>query len=132
MVEVRTTVARTALAAMRVAAQEAFPLEACGILFGSRTHIETLRQAANVHPEPHARFEIDPQALIAAHRAAREGGPPITGYFHSHPSGQAQPSVTDQELSAGDGMLWAIASAHHIAFWRDEPGGFRLIPYRAV
>ena len=81
--------------------------EVCGLLFGTAERIAAIAPAANVAPDPARHFELDPAALIAAHRAARAGGPPIIGHYHSHPSGVAVPSATDTACAppagAGDG-----------------------------
>ena len=55
-------------------AGEAHPRECCGLLFGTGDTITSARPTANVHREPSRHFEIDPRALLDAHRAAREGG----------------------------------------------------------
>jgi proteasome lid subunit RPN8/RPN11 len=110
-------------------AARAFPAEACGLLLGREGRIEEAIPARNVHPAPQTHFEIDPQALIDAHRAAREGGPAVLGYYHSHPSGPAEPSATDRAMAAGDGRLWAIAGEGGVTFWRDDEGGFVPLSY---
>ncbi|GMM92462.1 Mov34/MPN/PAD-1 family protein [Qipengyuania sp. MTN3-11] len=117
------------LAAMRDHARVSLPNEACGVLFGSAGAIDRAARAENVHPDPARHFEIDPQLLIDAHRKARQGGPAVAGYYHSHPSGVAEPSATDRALAAGDGMVWAIMAAGAITFWRDDPGGFIALSY---
>ena len=117
--------------AMLAAAAAAHPYEVCGILFGTSERIETAVRTNNVHPSPATRFEIDPIALVAAHRDARSGGPGIAGYFHSHPNGLARPSATDGLLASGDRRVWAIVAGGEITLWRDE-GGFKPLPYRLV
>ncbi|MEP3050313.1 MAG: M67 family metallopeptidase [Erythrobacter sp.] len=117
-------VSRDVMLAMGRLARKTLPLEACGILTGSGDHITGLIETDNVHPAPSTHFEIDPQALIDAHREARQGGPPIIGYFHSHPVGLAQPSAMDKLMSAGDGMIWAIATKREIGLFRAVEGGF--------
>lgn len=116
------------IAAMRRAAAQAHPEEACGILLGKDKGegacITALLPAPNVHSNPKTHFEIDPQTLVDAHRAAREGGPLVLGYFHSHPIGEAHPSATDEEMAAGDGAIWAIAGSGEIRFWSSNPKGF--------
>lgn len=107
------------------------PQEACGLLLGDAV-IREARPAANVAADPLTRFEIDPAALIAAHRAARQGGPGLLGYYHSHPNGHPRPSATDCEHAGGDGSVWAIAAAGEVTFWRDTPGGFERLSYRVV
>ena len=113
-------------------AKRAFPLEACGLLLGRTDAIDHATVCANIHPTPLTHFEIDPAALIAAHRAARAGGPAIAGYWHSHPTGHAVPSATDQASASGDGHIWAIVAGADVAFWRDTPGRFEALPYRLV
>ena len=114
---------------MRVAARASHPREACGILFGEGKRIIALRETANIHPAPETHFEIDPQALIDAHRSARAGGPQVLGYFHSHPTGRAEPSATDAAMAAGDGAIWAIVAGDEVRLWRDTAQGFRALSY---
>ncbi len=119
-----------ALAAMRAHAAAAHPLEACGILLGEGARITAARAAANVHPAPQTHFEIDPQTLIDAHRAARAGGgAQVIGYYHSHPVGAAAPSATDRACAAGDGRVWAILAGADVTFWRDGEQGFAALPF---
>ncbi|GEO00808.1 hypothetical protein NSE01_26400 [Novosphingobium sediminis] len=123
------TLTPSAHAAILHAAAKAVPNEACGLLLGTPTHIVAAQPTANVHPEPARHFEIDPAALIPAHKAARAGGPQLVGYFHSHPNGLARPSATDAAMAAGDGRIWAIAAAGEISLWRDAPSGFEALSY---
>lgn len=122
-----------ALGQMRAAAAAVHPREACGILLGEGGRITAARPARNVHPSPHTHFEIDPQALIDAHRAARAGGPAVLGYFHSHPQGPAIPSATDRACASGDGRVWAIIAAGDsggdVTFWRDGEEGFTALSF---
>lgn len=123
------TLSRTAHAAILAAAAEAVPDEACGLLLGRASHVDAAVRTANVHPEPRHRFEIDPAALIAAHKAARAGGPALLGYWHSHPRGQPEPSATDRAAASGDGRIWAIAAAGAVRLWIDRPEGLEPLPY---
>ena len=131
-------VTREVIAALRGEARAAHPRECCGILLGEGNRVEILRPTANVHPHPDRHFEIDPQALIDAHRKAREGGPEVVGYYHSHPTGAAEPSQTDRAMASGDGRVWAIVAPKDakadVRFWRDAKGGFVelacRVPYR--
>lgn len=121
-------VTRSALERMRVSASDSAPHECCGLLLG-REAIEEAHPAANVASDPRRHFEIDPQALVDAHRAARAGGPRVLGYYHSHPAGPAAPSATDRAMASGDGRVWAIVGADDVTFWRDEEAGFAPLPY---
>lgn len=123
------TITPQAHKAILAAAARAAPHEACGLLLGAGSHIETAQPTANVHPEPQRHFEIDPAALIAAHKASRIGGPQLIGYFHSHPNGLARPSATDAAMAAGDGRIWAVAAAGAVSLWRDAPSGFEALSY---
>jgi desampylase len=125
------------LAALDAAARAAHPSEACGILLGEHAppdeRITAIMPAANIHPDPATHFEIDPQTLIAAHRTARAGGLLVAGYYHSHPTGPAAPSATDQALAARDGRIWAIiASNGDIGIWRDGPDGFAALSFARI
>jgi proteasome lid subunit RPN8/RPN11 len=97
--------------------------EVCGLLFGKDAHISDWSEARNVAQDPSHRFEIDPAALIAAHKKARTGGPAIMGYVHSHPSGSATPSACDADMAQGDGMLWLIVAPPDYAVWRAGTSG---------
>ena len=113
-------------------AEAAHPYECCGVLIGEQGRVTSLIPADNVHPEPRTQFEIEPQTLIDAHRAARAGGPQVVGYYHSHPNGRAEPSPTDTAMAAGDGMVWAIVAAGRVTFWRSGDARFEALPYVTV
>ena len=108
------------------------PHECCGLLFGTGTAITAHQRTANVHPAPETHFEIDPQALIDAHRAMRQGGLQLVGYYHSHPGGDCAPSATDRAVAADDGMIWAIVAADSVALWRAGESGFSALSYTPV
>lgn len=128
--------ARSAVETMQQEADKAHPCECCGILLGREGRVETALPAGNVHPEPERHFEIDPQALFDAFRAARAGkeggGPQVLGYYHSHPIGEARPSATDQQRALRDGSIWAIVAGQDIRLWRDGQSGFTELPYRTA
>lgn len=105
------------------------PREVCGLLLGRDALVQEVRSCKNVHPQPTNHFEIDPQALIDAHRAARAGGPQVLGYFHSHPSGPPEPSATDRAHATVDGRVWAIVGEGKVGWWRDTPDGFVPLSY---
>lgn len=83
--------------------------EVCGLLLGREGRIEQAMPAANVCDDKKHRFELDPAALIAAHRAARSGGLEIIGHYHSHPGGRPEPSAIDAEMSR-PGQYWLIVA----------------------
>lgn len=114
-----------------LAARE-FPRECCGLLLGQGDWLIEVRPCANIHADPLTHFELDPTALIAAHRAARGGGPQLLGYYHSHPNGHPLPSATDCEHSSGDGAVWAIIAGGAVGWFRDAGGCFEELPTRLV
>jgi proteasome lid subunit RPN8/RPN11 len=125
------------MATLRREADRAAPEECCGLLLGrgepgAKARIDTALPAENVSDQPCLRFEIDPVALLAAHKAARAGGPQVLGYYHSHPTGHPVPSATDCEHSTGDLRIWAIIAGGQVAFWRDSGKGFAELACRMV
>ena len=126
------TITATAHATMLAAAHRAHPREACGLLLGVANHIALAQECTNVAPDPLRHFEIDPAALIAAHRTARAGGPQVLGYFHSHPNGLPTPSITDSAQAAGDGRIWAIVAQGEVTIWRDTPSVFQALSHRVT
>jgi proteasome lid subunit RPN8/RPN11 len=123
------TVASSVIETLVAEAVRAAPDESCGLLLGTENWIEAAVPTRNVHPSPGTHFEIDPTALIAAHKAARAGGPAIVGYWHSHPGGAAVPSAADRASASGDGRVWAIVAGEAVTFWRDAEGGFEALSY---
>ncbi len=119
------------LDAMLAEAARAHPSECCGILLGEGDTITAIAPAANVHASPESHFEIDPQALVDAHRSARSGGPQVLGYYHSHPNGLARPSATDEAMATGQRLIWAIIAAGRVTFWREGDARFAALPYEA-
>lgn len=94
--------------------------EVCGLLLGDPAEARACR---NVHPEPERQFEIEPAALLRAHREARAGGAAVAGCYHSHPSGHATPSQTDAASAAPDGTVWVIVAGSEARAWRAVEGG---------
>jgi desampylase len=92
--------------------------ECCGLLLGCDAAIAEIECTANVAADPYQHFEIDPAALIAAHKRVRGGGQPVLGYFHSHPNGLAQPSATDATHAADDGRFWLIIAEGQVSAWK--------------
>lgn len=108
-------------------AAESPDAEVCGLLFGDDSCIAAIAPAANVSPSPGDSFEIDPIALIAAHRATRQGeGARLIGWYHSHPNGVCEPSARDKAGEAG--WLWLIIGGGKIGLWRSEADDLVPIP----
>ncbi|HOB13902.1 MAG TPA: M67 family metallopeptidase [Novosphingobium sp.] len=120
------------IATLREEAERAYPRECCGLLLGQGNRVALAQPAANVHPDPLRHFEIDPAALIAAHRAQRAGGLELIGYYHSHPNGRAEPSAEDIAMAERAGRFWAIVAAGNVLWWRDGKQGFEPLSSRVV
>ncbi|MDV3457024.1 M67 family metallopeptidase [Sphingomonas sp. HF-S4] len=116
-------VSRSVPIGIRRISADCAPREACGLLFGDGDTITGFQATENVAEDPGRHFEIDPAALFAALRAERAGGPKIIGYWHSHPSGAATPSVTDAAMAAPDGKLWLIVAGEVMTLWRASEAG---------
>ena len=91
-------------AAMVAHARQAYPDECCGAMLGSAGDgAKTVRAAMpleNAFEGPRAtRYELRPQDLMAADRAARERGLELIGIYHSHPDCDAYFSATDLKHS---------------------------------
>jgi proteasome lid subunit RPN8/RPN11 len=125
-------VASDVIATLIEEARRAAPEECCGLLLGREGRIETVQPAVNVAQDRMRRFEIDPLALLAAHKAARAGGPQIVGYYHSHPEGHPVPSATDCEHASSDARIWAIVAGGEVGFWRDGKQGFEPVDHHTT
>lgn len=116
----KVQLSRSVLIGIRRISADAAPREACGLLFGSPDTVTDWQAVENVAEAPERHFEIEPGALFAALRAERMGGPKIAGYWHSHPGGDATPSVTDAAMAQPDGKLWLIVAEEDATLWRAE------------
>lgn len=85
-------------------ASKTYPNECCGAMLGkvdgdSKTVSEAVKIENAFAGEQGARYEIRPEDLIAADKAARSRGLDLVGIFHSHPDCDAYFSKTDLENS---------------------------------
>ena len=100
MIEIENTPWRSMVAH----AERTFPNECCGAMLGRTadgkkvvTDARALENAFSGAQE--ARYELRPEDLLAADRAARESGLDLIGIYHSHPDCDAYFSQTDLENS---------------------------------
>lgn len=120
----KVEIASTLLAELLESAARSPGREICGLLFGSPAQISGYQPATNVAADPARTFEIDPVQLLAAHRHARTAGPAVIGHYHSHPSGQAEPSATDAARADEPGALWLILTTNAAyGLFRADPNG---------
>lgn len=122
--EATTKISTVLLGRIMRAARASAGVEICGLLRGRAGRIIAAEQVANRAAAPADSFELDPAALIAAHRRARRaGGLELLGYFHSHPNGLAAPSARDAADAAADDKLWLIATAGAATLWSAKTAG---------
>lgn len=93
-------------------AEQAYPLECCGVLLGRRDHhrrtvVDAMR-CRNAHPDPAHHYVINPAELIACQKTARERGFEIIGFYHSHPDRTAECSPTDRAEAYWAGCSYVI------------------------
>ncbi|MBS1856532.1 MAG: M67 family metallopeptidase [Acidobacteria bacterium] len=90
--------------AMVAHARKTYPNECCGAMLGT-TDGETKQVRAAIALEnafegaQAARYELRPEDLLAADRAARARGMDLIGIYHSHPDCDAYFSATDLKNS---------------------------------
>ena len=94
----------TPWAAMVAHARETYPNECCGAMLGSidgerKTVVESMRLQNAFEGAQAARYELRPEDLLAADKAARERHMDLIGIYHSHPDCDAYFSKTDLENS---------------------------------
>lgn len=109
--------------------------EVCGLIAegaGGDKRIYPIRNAAAA---PERAFEMDGEALVAAHRRMREAGQQLWAIYHSHPHGDATPSSADLRESGHPEAVQIIVSLDirgvlQLRAWRftdDGPREQRLI-----
>lgn len=91
-------------AAMVSHARETYPNECCGAMLGSvdgdrKIVLEAMRLENAFEGAQAARYELRPEDLLAADRAARERKMDLIGIYHSHPDCDAYFSQTDLKNS---------------------------------
>jgi len=90
--------------AMVAHARASYPNECCGAMLGSTEgETKTVREAIALQNAfegaQAARYELRPEDLLAADKAARERNMDLIGIYHSHPDCDAYFSKTDLQNS---------------------------------
>ena len=91
-------------AAMVSHARETYPNECCGAMLGTNDGEQkgvsvAIRLRNAFEGAQAARYELRPEDLLAADKAARERGMDLIGIYHSHPDCDAYFSRTDLQNS---------------------------------
>ena len=90
---------------------------------GPAAEIAAVIPADNALKSPH-RYEIDPEAVLAADQRARAAGLLLLGAWHSHPGGMPVPSATDRAEAWPDWCYVIVGLA--------DPGRPELRAWRLV
>src|SRR6201998_2288786 len=91
-------------AAIVAHARATYPNECCGAMLGTidgeqKTVIASMQLANAFEGAQAARYELRPEDLLAADKAARERNLDLIGIYHSHPDCDAYFSKTDLQNS---------------------------------
>jgi proteasome lid subunit RPN8/RPN11 len=95
------------------------PLEACGLLAGRGSSVESVLMVSN-QAQSSVRYVMDPIEQLNAFEWIDSQGLDLIGIFHSHPTGPETVSATDIAESAYDVVQVILALANGI--W--HPRGF--------
>lgn len=119
-------------------ANAALPDEAVALLLGEVDaqgwHVRHLHPAINVAPNPRRFFVLDPVAWLTADAVAQATGCAIIGVVHTHPVGEARPSLHDMQSgpSLGRHMLFTIWAREQgqpvLRAWRWDDEAFIEVP----
>lgn len=75
------------------------PFEACGLLAGKDSRVESVHQIRNQAQSP-ARYVMDPQEQLNAFEWIESNNLDLLAIYHSHPAGPETVSATDIEEAA--------------------------------
>ncbi|WP_248897870.1 desampylase [Haloplanus halobius] len=116
----------------REGADRAPPAEVCGVLAGTRgppDRVTETRRVENVASTPRSRYELDPEATMAAIDDVEAAGTDVVGFYHSHPESDPVPSATDHERATWEGYVYVIVSPpDSIRAYRYTGEGFDPLP----
>jgi proteasome lid subunit RPN8/RPN11 len=89
------------------------PNESCALLFGKKAKdkliIEEVFFAENIEKSP-VNFTISNEQLIHGYKEAEEKKLDVIGIFHSHPTSEPYPSITDKKFMKINPVPWVIFS----------------------
>ncbi|QAU11555.1 M67 family peptidase [Halorubrum sp. BOL3-1] len=109
--------------------------EICGVLAGSfgddgePSVVERAYEAENVAETPQIRYLIDPEEQFELIERAEDDGLDVVGFYHSHPTGPANPSETDAARAAWPDRSYVICALDGYPFvgswrWRGDDEEF--------
>ena len=111
------------------------PLEACGLLAGLNSKVETVREVTN-QAQSAVRFVMDPIEQLKAFEWIESNGLELIGIFHSHPTGPGTVSPTDI-VQAAYAVVYVILAPtangawHARGFWIAD-GAFSEVTLKVI
>ncbi|HAX68254.1 MAG TPA: hypothetical protein DCY14_01475 [Anaerolineae bacterium] len=101
------------------------PLEACGLLAGRNSKVESVLEVTNQSQSP-VRYVMDPIEQLHAFEWIDDNELELLGIFHSHPAGPETVSPTDIAEAAYDVVYVILARANGMwrarGFWIEDGG----------
>lgn len=85
------------------------PLEACGLLTGSKGKAETIWEMENILKSPNE-FEMSDEQLEVVFHSFEQGGEELVGIYHSHPTAPPYPSIIDIANANYPDVIYLIVS----------------------
>ena len=112
-----------AYAEMLAAAYNAYPLEACGLLVGTGSHVHRFVPCTNEAASARV-YTIPGKELLRAEMAAEDDGLEVIGVFHSHTHSEPYPSPTDIAQAPDPNWQYVIVSLKREA---PEARSYRIV-----
>jgi desampylase len=100
------------------AAAQSSSTEICGALIGDRHQIVDAVPIANQSTRARDRFYIPAVDVMRVERAAEQDGYMVMGFYHSHPHGDAVPSITDVQNALPGYVYWIASRRGEVRAWR--------------
>lgn len=101
------------------------PLEACGLLAGRNSKVESVLEVTNQSQSP-VRYVMDPIEQLHAFEWIDDNELELLGIFHSHPAGPETVSPTDIAEAAYDVVYVILARVNGVwrarGFWIEDGG----------
>ena len=95
-------------------AQNGDEAEICGFIAAKNDRICKIYPVANIATSPTCFYRMDEKQQIDAMRKMREAGETLFGIYHSHPSSEAKPSVTDIKDASYPEAVYFIVSLNTV------------------
>ncbi len=103
IIETALSIDEVALLQMKRHAQQTYPYECCGFMFGKDGNPRRITAVTEVvnskEGDQRRRFEIKPTDYMKAEKYALDNELDLLGVYHSHPDHPALPSETDLKMA---------------------------------